>query len=120
MSLALANFILHIDTHLAEIVASYGVWTYAVLFLIVFCETGLVVTPILPGDSLLFAAGALAAGPGLNPVLVVVLLIAAAVLGDGVNYAIGSAVGTRVFGPVARELRERGFTKIVSLAPEVI
>ena len=94
---AIANFILHIDTHLAEIVGEYGVWTYAVLFLIVFCETGLVVTPFLPGDSLLFAAGALAAGPGLNPLVLVVLLIVAAVVGDGVNYAIGSYVGTHVF-----------------------
>jgi membrane-associated protein len=95
--LRFVEFFLHIDRHLAEITTEYGVWTYAVLFLIVFCETGLVVTPLLPGDSLLFAAGALAAGPGLNPIVLIVLLVAAAVIGDGVNYAIGSAVGTRVF-----------------------
>jgi membrane-associated protein len=93
----IVQFVLHIDTHLTEIVGNYGAWTYAILFLIVFCETGLVVTPILPGDSLLFAAGALSAGHGLHPLVLVVLLFAAAVLGDGVNYAIGKAVGLKVF-----------------------
>ena len=92
------DFILHIDTHLAAIVAEYGVWTYAILFLIIFCETGLVVTPFLPGDSLLFAAGALAATTSLHPALLFVLLAAAAVLGDSSNYAIGARLGARVFG----------------------
>jgi membrane-associated protein len=94
----LVDFIVHIDAHLAEIIQTYGVWVYAFLFLIVFAETGLIVTPFLPGDSLLFAAGALsAAGVGLNPVLTVALLFVAAVAGDAVNYAVGRAVGPRVF-----------------------
>src|SRR5688572_6417190 len=93
----IAEFFLHIDRHLTELTTEYGGWTYAVLFLIIFCETGLVVTPFLPGDSLLFAAGALSAGGGLNPVLLLVLLGVAAIVGDSVNYAIGSRVGTRVF-----------------------
>lgn len=92
------DFILHIDSHLAAIVAEYGVWTYAILFLIIFCETGLVVTPFLPGDSLLFAAGALSATTTLHPALLFVLLVAAAVLGDSCNYAIGARLGERVFG----------------------
>jgi membrane-associated protein len=101
----IVEFFLHIDQHLAAIVTEYGVWTYAVLFLIVFCETGLVVTPFLPGDSLLFAAGALSAGQGLHPVVLLVLLFVAAVVGDGVNYAIGSVVGTRVFDGRSRFLK---------------
>ncbi|MGK3141449.1 DedA family protein [Pantoea sp. C2G6] len=95
----LVDFILHIDVHLAELVAQYGVWIYAILFLILFCETGLVVTPFLPGDSLLFVAGALAALPGndLNVHLMVALLVVAAVLGDAVNYTIGRLFGERLF-----------------------
>lgn len=95
----LVDFILHIDVHLAELVAQYGIWIYAILFLILFCETGLVVTPFLPGDSLLFVAGALAALPGndLNVHLMVALLVVAAVLGDAVNYAIGRLFGERLF-----------------------
>ncbi len=89
---------LHLDRHLGEFVGQYGAWTYAVLFVIVFCETGLVVTPILPGDSLLFAAGAIAASLGvLNPLLLVLLLTIAAVLGDAVNYQIGRRIGPAVF-----------------------
>jgi membrane-associated protein len=88
---------LHLDRHLAEFVATYGLWVYAILFLIVFAETGLVVTPFLPGDSLLFATGALAATGALNIWLVVGLLLVAAVLGDAVNYAAGRYVGPRVF-----------------------
>ena len=78
----LIDFILHIDVHLAELVAQYGVWVYAILFLILFCETGLVVTPFLPGDSLLFVAGALSALPtnDLNVHLMVVLMVIAAIL----------------------------------------
>lgn len=95
----LIDFILHIDTHLAEIIRDYGVWTYGVLFLIIFAETGLVVMPLLPGDSLLFAAGALAALPesGLSVHLMALLLFIAAVLGDSLNYFIGSKIGPAVF-----------------------
>lgn len=95
----LVDFILHIDRHLAEIVAQYGAWTYGVLFLIIFAETGLVVTPFLPGDSLLFAAGALAslADSHLNVHLMAFLLFVAAVLGDTLNYWIGAKVGPKVF-----------------------
>jgi membrane-associated protein len=95
----LIDFILHIDAHLAEIIAEYGVWTYAVLFLIIFAETGLVVTPFLPGDSLLFAAGAFCAKPetGLNVHVMAALLFVAAVIGDTLNYWIGSKVGPAVF-----------------------
>lgn len=92
-----ASFILHVDQHLLELFREHGVWIYAILFLIVFCETGLVVTPFLPGDSLLFAAGALAAAGGLDVHLMAALLFVAAVLGDSVNYAIGRRVGLRLF-----------------------
>lgn len=92
--------ILHLDESLPQWAASYGPWIYGILFLIVFCETGLVVTPFLPGDSLLFAAGAVAATApeSLNVHLVVLLLIVAAVIGDGVNYHIGAWLGDRVRG----------------------
>lgn len=93
---ALVDFILHIDEHLNALAGEYGPWLYAILFLIVFCETGLVVTPFLPGDSLLFAAGALAATGPLNVHLLAVLLIVAAILGDTVNYTIGRRLGDRV------------------------
>ena len=91
--------ILHLDKSLADLVVNYGVWIYAILFAIVFAETGLVVTPFLPGDSLLFAAGALAASQpqALNVWFVLVLLITAAILGDAVNYAIGKWIGPKVF-----------------------
>ncbi|HJZ39563.1 MAG TPA: DedA family protein [Bacteroidales bacterium] len=93
------DFVLHIDRHLAEIVTNYQSWTYAILFLIVFCETGLVVTPFLPGDSLLFAAGAVAAMDGnpLNIYFLVPLLLLAAFIGDNTNYTIGRFLGTRVY-----------------------
>lgn len=95
----LIDFILHIDRHLAEIIAQYGLWTYGVLFLIIFAETGLVVTPFLPGDSLLFAAGAFCSMPetGLNIHLLALLLWVAAFLGDTVNYWIGAWFGPAVF-----------------------
>lgn len=95
----LVDFIIHIDRHLAEIIASYGLWTYGVLFLIIFAETGLVVMPLLPGDSLLFAAGAFCAKPetGLNVHLMAGLLFVAAILGDTVNYWVGRKVGPAVF-----------------------
>lgn len=82
----LFDFILHIDEHLDSIIRQYGTWTYAILFAIIFVETGLVIMPLLPGDSLLFAAGAFAARGSLNPILLFVLLSIAAILGDSVNY----------------------------------
>jgi membrane-associated protein len=91
------DLILHLDKHLVDLVNQYQSWTYAILFLIIFAETGLVVTPFLPGDSLLFAVGALASKGELNVFLVVVLLILAAVIGDSVNYWIGRSLGPRVF-----------------------
>lgn len=103
----LVDFFLHVDRHLAALVPVYGPWIYAVLFAIVFAETGLIVTPFLPGDSLLFAAGALAAVGVLDLPVVLVLLSSAAIAGDAVNYAIGRAVGPRVFeraGDGARRL----------------
>lgn len=98
----LIDFILHIDEHLLTIVGNYGAWTYAILFLIVFAETGFVVTPFLPGDSLLFAAGALAATGVLNPIFLIVLLFIAAVLGDFINYSAGAYFGMKVFKEEAR------------------
>ena len=93
----LIDFILHLDTHLVELLQKYGTYIYGILFLIIFCETGLVVTPFLPGDSLLFAIGALAAKGDLNLALVFVLLSIAAILGDTVNYWIGAKIGPKVF-----------------------
>ena len=90
------DIVLHLDKHLAVLVAQYGVWIYAILFLIVFCETGLVVMPFLPGDSLLFVAGALAATGGMDIATLVGVLLAAAVIGDNTNYWIGRWVGQRV------------------------
>jgi len=101
----LIDFILHIDVHLQEIIGQYGALTYLILFLIVFAETGLVVTPILPGDSLLFAAGTFAALGSLNPFLLTLLLIAAAIAGDTVNYWVGHWVGPRAFSGKIRWLR---------------
>ncbi len=93
----LFSFILHVDKHLLELVQSYGGWVYGILFGIVFMETGLVVTPFLPGDSLLFAAGALAGAGALEIRVLIPLLIAAAVIGDNLNYTIGRHLGPRVF-----------------------
>ena len=95
----LFDFILHIDRHLAEIIAAYGAWTYGILFLIIFAETGLVVMPLLPGDSLLFAAGAFCAKPetGLSVHAMAFLLFVAAFLGDTLNYWVGRKVGPAVF-----------------------
>ena len=91
------DLFLNLDEHLASVVATYGVWVYALLFAIVFAETGLVVTPILPGDSLLFACGALAATGALDLWIVLPLLFTAAVIGDAVNYAAGRYFGPRIF-----------------------
>ena len=95
----LIDFIIHIDRHLAEIIGQYGLWTYGILFLIIFAETGLVVMPLLPGDSLLFAAGAFSAKPetGLNVHFMAFLLFVAAFLGDTLNYWIGHKIGPAVF-----------------------
>jgi membrane-associated protein len=93
----LIDVFLHLDVHLAEFVGRYGIWVYGLLFAIIFAETGLVVTPFLPGDSLLFAAGALAASGAMDVRLLFVLLAFAAILGNTVNYAIGRFVGPRVF-----------------------
>lgn len=105
------DFILHIDVHLAELVAQYGVWVYAILFLILFCETGLVVTPFLPGDSLLFVAGALAALPGndLNVHTMVALMVVAAILGDAVNYTIGRLFGDKLFSNPNSKIFRRSY-----------
>jgi membrane-associated protein len=91
------DVVLHLDRHLVEMVAEYGVWIYAILFAIIFSETGFVVTPFLPGDSLLFVAGAVAATGGMNVHLLVALLVAAAVLGNSVNYAVGRWLGRHFF-----------------------
>ena len=93
----LIDFILHLDTHLVELVSRYGTFSYAILFAIVFCETGLVVTPFLPGDSLLFAVGALSATGALDVYTAALLLMLAAILGDTTNYWIGYFAGPKVF-----------------------
>ncbi len=93
----LIDFILHIDTHLDVLISGYGIWVYLILFLIVFCETGLVVTPFLPGDSLLFAVGAFAARGAIDLAVAFILLAAAAILGDTVNYWAGQVIGPKVF-----------------------
>jgi membrane-associated protein len=103
---AIIDFILHIDGHLQIIITQYGAWTYGILFLIIFAETGFVVTPFLPGDSLLFAAGALSAGGLLNPVLVFLLLAGAAIMGDSINYWAGSYIGTHIFKKDAKILKK--------------
>lgn len=94
---SVSDFIIHIDMHLRILCAAYGVWVYALLFLIVFCETGLVVTPFLPGDSLLFAFGSLAAIGAFNVTLGAILFTAAAVTGDTVNYGAWKYVGPKIF-----------------------
>lgn len=91
------DLVLHLDRHLGVLLQQYGTWIYALLFLIVFCETGLVVTPFLPGDSLLFVAGALWAAAGMDPAALAVTLVVAAISGDNVNYWVGRFLGPRVF-----------------------
>lgn len=102
---------LHIDAHLSAVIAQYGPLTYAILFAVIFCETGLVVTPFLPGDSLLFAAGAFAAKDVLDPLLLFGLLLAAATLGDSVNYAVGAQLGARAFREGSRVFKEEYLAK---------
>lgn len=105
------DLFLHLDRHLSEIIAQYGTWTYAILFLIVFCETGLIVTPFLPGDSLLFAAGTFAGLGDLDPWLLFVLLSIAAILGDTLNYWVGRWVGPRAFSGKVPYLNQRHLEK---------
>jgi len=105
----LANIIdlfMHLDKHLSEVIRTYGGWTYALLFLVIFLETGVVITPFLPGDSLLFAAGALAATGALNVFWIYLLVTMAAILGDTVNYWVGHAVGPRAFQGNIRFLKK--------------
>ena len=110
---SLIDFILHIDKHLSEIIKDYQVWTYLILFIIIFAETGFVVTPFLPGDSLLFAAGALigAGDTGLNIYLLALLLFVAAILGDTVNYEIGKYYGAKAFSGKIKFLKKEYLTK---------
>jgi membrane-associated protein len=103
---SIIDLFIHLDQHLSQLISEYGTWTHLILFLIVFCETGLVVTPFLPGDSLLFAAGTFAALGALDLWLVVLLLIAAAILGDTVNYWVGAYIGPRAFRANSRFLRQ--------------
>ncbi len=106
---SLFEFIIHFDKHLAEIIADYGIWTYLPLFIIVFCETGLVVTPFLPGDSLLFVVGAFAAGGSLDIKIAFILLIIAAIAGDTVNYHIGKFLGAKAFDSKKLRLIKREY-----------
>jgi membrane-associated protein len=105
------DFILHLDEYLNVLIANYGSWTYGILFLIIFMETGLVVTPFLPGDSLLFAAGSFAALGSLNPVILFILLSAAAIIGDTVNYSVGAFVGPRAFSGDIKFLKQEHLDK---------
>ena len=106
------DFVLHMDKHLGIIIQDFGIWSYLLLFIVIFIETGLVITPFLPGDSLLFAAGALAATTGaLNPMLLFVLLAVAAVLGDTANYWIGHSLGPKVFSGNSRFLKKEYLDK---------
>lgn len=106
---AVTDFILNIDRHLAGLSAQYGGWIYAILFLIVFCETGLVVTPFLPGDSLLFAAGGIAAVGGMNIHAMVLLLVAAAIIGDAVNFTVGKYFGAKLFANPDSKIFKRSY-----------
>ena len=109
MIATIIDFILHIDQHLVSLAAQYGVWIYAILFLIVFCETGLVVTPFLPGDTLLIAAGGIAAIGSMNIHLMVALLIAAAIIGDAVNFMIGKYFGEKLFANPDSKIFKRSY-----------
>lgn len=117
-----ASFIdifLHLDKHLADLSIQYGMWIYGILILIVFCETGLVVTPFLPGDSLLFAIGALCAGGTLNPLVIAPLLLIAAISGDNVNYALGRTIGNKAFSnPHSKVFRRSYLEKTQSFYTE--
>ncbi|RRV47649.1 DedA family protein [Pseudomonas sp. p106] len=103
------DLILHLDAYLDLLVTNYGPWIYAILFTVIFCETGLVVMPFLPGDSLLFIAGAVAAGGGMDPVLLAGLLMAAAIMGDSTNYVIGRTAGERLFNKPDSKIFRRDY-----------
>ncbi len=107
----LLDIVLHLNTHLDGLVAEYGAWVYAILFLIVFCETGLVVTPFLPGDSLLFAVGAIAANGRLDLWMAMGLVLAAAILGDSVNYSIGRYAGHKLIQKFPRLIQQKHIDK---------
>ena len=107
----LIDFILHMDVHLNEIISNYGAWTYGILFFVIFIETGFVVMPFLPGDSLLFAAGTFAALGSLNPIYLFLLLTVAAILGDTVNYSIGKYIGPRAFSGDIKFLKQEHLDK---------
>lgn len=109
--MAIFDFILHIDQYLTPIIANYGILSYLVIFLIIFCETGLVFMPFLPGDSLLFITGAFAATGALNITLLTTIILGAAILGDTVNYWIGNFVGPRAFRENASGRKPRFFKK---------
>lgn len=110
--LQIIDFFIHLDKYLSQLVAMAGNWTYVVLFLIIFCETGLVVMPILPGDSLLFAAGSLAALSSLNFWVLLVIFFVAAVVGDALNYWIGREIGLKLLeGPLARFIDRKHLEK---------
>jgi membrane-associated protein len=102
----LVDYFLHLDEQLLQVIETYGGWTYAILFVIIFCETGLVVTPILPGDSLLFAAGSFAGAGSLDVTVLLVLLSVAAILGDAVNYSIGHYLGPKALSVKSRFLKK--------------
>ncbi len=108
---SLIDLFLHLDKHLDVVIQTYGVWTYGILFLIILLETGLVVTPILPGDSLLFAAGAFAARGSLDLTTLLVLLTTGAILGDGINYSIGYLLGPKVLTGNSRVFRREYLEK---------
>lgn len=103
----LFDFVLHVDQHLDHLLQQYGTWTYAILMTVVFCETGLVVTPILPGDSLLFAAGMFAGRGALNPTYLFLLLSLAAIVGDNTNYWLGRYLGKRVLTEDSRIFKKK-------------
>ena len=107
----LVDLFLHLDVHLSTVIQNYGTWTYGILFMIIFCETGLVIAPILPGDSLLFAAGTFAAKGDFDVKLLVPLLIIAAILGDALNYSIGRYLGPKVLQKNSRIFKKEDLEK---------
>ncbi len=107
----LIDFVLHMDVYLNDIITNYGAWTYGILFFVIFLETGFVVTPFLPGDSLLFAAGTFAALGALNPIYLFLLLTVSAIIGDTVNYSIGHYIGPKAFSGEIKFLKKEHLDK---------